>query len=767
MQRISKWLSLEIPEHPSITTRAIYFFLSLAALVVVSGLTTGSILHTDNQLANIFQSGLLLVVLGSVLLEDKFTRPVDALVNSLTSIISLIAIYGTSAKLLWVALLIYSVLVFILSLTGLLTIEATNEDWKRVNKFSYFVSKKFGKAQVIFSMVFLFSVFSYYRQDETRLSVLVIFWAFYVGLLSLKVPQFVQGIFENRQRADSRNEVLGVVLRVDYPNIVKLELLPEKSWTSRKLAVVCLGDGKAQYIQPLYAQTQDRVIIGTGLILPPSQVTESKLPELTISLDKGYVYTTQVDDSTQIDKPLGFVLQESKVEKLLFETWQPEMLSLGLLVSCTLNGQVVYYQIANGSTKEEAFKSHEYGFQIVEAFQLGRVENGRFAKAVWLPQMNTPIYRTHKVEGYAQSEGSQELGKIPSTQIPVYSSISEMREFHTAILGVTGVGKTCLAHTLIQDAIANGIKVICIDPTGDYKKSNKLKEIGARAFSFPDDVNVNVLVENNRQRNEVARTYTILEITDAVHAIETGAFGAPLELENYNRIRKATIEALEPEIERFFIVDENQLGIYTLPADASLLSAIALTDIFLSAIFAYKRTPDGMNTPSVLVVLEEAHLLVPETFTLGLSDKPSKELVARISQVAFQGRKFGVGLLLISQRTATVSKNVLSQCNSIISFMSYDGTGLDLMRGFYGEQAFEIPNLASRQALAFGKGIKTQRPIIVQIPEYDPCKPENFQNIDDLPPLLEITELENEDFQDTYNTYDDSYPPSEVDDIPF
>lgn len=616
-------------------------------------------------------------------------------------------------------------------------------------------------------MVFLFSVYSHFRQDETRLGVLVLFWAFYVGLLSLKAPQFFQGLWENKQRANSTSEVLGVVLRVDYPSIVKIELLPEKSWSSQKLAVVCLGDGKAQYIQPLYSQIQDKVVIGTGLILRPEHVNKSKLPELARSLDKGYVFSTRVDPF-QIDKPLGFVLEGSAVEKILFEIWQPELLSLGLLVSCTLNGQVVYYQIANGSTKEEAFKSHEYGFQIVEAFQLGRVEGGRFAKAVWLPPMNTPIYRTQEIEGYGKSADSQELGTIPSTKIPVYSNISEMREFHTAILGVTGVGKTCLAHTLIQDAVDNGIKVICIDPTGDYKKSNKLKEIGARNISFPESVTFNRVYEDNRTRREKRDVVSISGVTDAVHEIETGAFGAPLELENYNRIRKAIIEALGPEVERFFVVDENKLGIYTLPADASLLSAIALTDIFLSAIFTYKRTPEGMKTPSVLVVLEEAHLLVPETFTLGLSDKPSKELVARISQVAFQGRKFGVGLLLISQRTATVSKNVLSQCNTIISFMSYDSTGLELLRGFYGEQALEIPSMVSRQALAFGKGIKTQRPIIVQIREYDPCRPENFQNTDELPSLLDLIQPEDEEFQDGYEP-DDGFTDTEnnEEDIPF
>ena len=474
MKNISKWLNIEIPAHPSITTRAIYFFISLIVLVIVSWTTTGAILHSDNQLANIFQSGLLLIVLGSILLEDKFTKPVDALVNSLTSFISLLGIYGTSAKLLWLVLLFYSIGIFVASLTNLLTIETIHENWKRINRLSYFISKNFGKAQVIFSMLFLLSVYSKFGQDETTFSVLVLFWAFYLGLHMLRVPHFLQGIWENRQRTGKSSEILGVVLRVDYPNIIKTELLPEQKWSTRKVVLVCLGDGKSQYVQPLYSQIQDKSVIGTGIILQNQQVKDLDLKSIASSLKKGYVYTIS-DEPQEIAKPLGFVLEGSTIEKLVFETWKPDNLNLGLLVSCEFNKQTVYYQIGTGTTKEEAFKSHEYGFQVVEAFQLGRLENGSFIKSTWFPPMNAPVFKVGIIDDFIKSEDIQELGKIPSTDIPVYSSISRIREFHSAILGVTGVGKTCLAHTLIQDAVKNKVKVICIDPSGDYKKSNTLK----------------------------------------------------------------------------------------------------------------------------------------------------------------------------------------------------------------------------------------------------------------------------------------------------
>lgn len=55
-------------------------------LVVVARLSTGSWLPSKPEHTLLFQNGLLLVVLGSAILEQHFTRPAEALVNSLTGL---------------------------------------------------------------------------------------------------------------------------------------------------------------------------------------------------------------------------------------------------------------------------------------------------------------------------------------------------------------------------------------------------------------------------------------------------------------------------------------------------------------------------------------------------------------------------------------------------------------------------------------------------------------------------------------------------------
>ena len=113
---------------------------------------------------------------------------------------------------------------------------------------------------------------------------------------------------------------------------------------------------------------------------------------------------------------------------------------------------------------------------------------------------------------------------------------------------------------------------------------------------------------------------------------------------------------------------------------------------------------------------------MPESTTVGLGDFESRGLVSKISQIALQGRKYGVGLLVIAQRTATVSKTVLTQCNTTIALNSFDETTLRFLGNVIGEAHTRlIPNLSRLNAVVFGKGVRSERPIVVEIP-FDPKK---------------------------------------------
>ena len=162
--------------------------------------------------------------------------------------------------------------------------------------------------------------------------------------------------------------------------------------------------------------------------------------------------------------------------------------------------------------------------------------------------------------------------------------------------------------------------------------------------------------------------------------------------------------------------NDKKLSIITLNEISNTRATLFITELYLTCLLNFARD-NPTKSSRVLLVVEEAHTVMPEASTMGLGDFESKGLVAKIAQIALQGRKYKVGLLVIAQRTATVSKTVLTQCNTIVSFSCFDDTSLGFLENYFGKtHTAAIPNLQFLQAVVFGKGIKTQRPIIVQIP---------------------------------------------------
>lgn len=139
--------------------------------------------------------------------------------------------------------------------------------------------------------------------------------------------------------------------------------------------------------------------------------------------------------------------------------------------------------------------------------------------------------------------------------------------------------------------------------------------------------------------------------------------------------------------------------------------------MFVNTLFdiAKKRRNDANK---ISLVLEEAHTIVPEWNFQASNDRYAKALTNTVAQIALQGRKFNVGLLVIAQRTANVSKTILTQCNSIISFKQFDDTSINFLSNYYGEDIAEsISNLKPRQAIAVGSAFKSSIPMIFEVPE--------------------------------------------------
>lgn len=488
----------------------------------------------------------------------------------------------------------------------------------------------------------------------------------------------------------------GVIIRVDYPDLIKVRLHQQSNWSGNLIA--SLGDEKKRRVIPIYIQVQDSEVIGTGILAEDVNYSSRQ------AIKTGVVYEAEIpndeDNSNHHQPPgdlIGLVTSGTHISKIYFETWKPEKLKQGIMVYCSIQDQKVYYQIIDATTTEESFERHRHGFQIVEAHQLGTFHQGEgFKKFTWLPQMNTPVFISTETQQYNTPElhcSDMSIGTIPGSKYEIICDINEMIQHHTAILGVTGSGKTELAFRIIQKAIDNEVKVFCVDITGQY--------IERLSRFSPTELSIN---------EELAD-----KLGKKLHEVETGKYGASDEKKELKAFEDELREDIDNKVKEF-MDGKNSIGIFTMPSISNTKATILATEIYLSSIFKYGRDTKEKKQ-QILVVLEEAHTVIPESSTMGLGDYDSRGMVAKIAQIALQGRKYDVGLLVIAQRTATVSKTVLTQCNTVISFSSFDQTGLAFLSNIYGqEHTSQISNLPFRQALIFGKGVKSQRPVVVELP---------------------------------------------------
>lgn len=120
----------------------------------------------------------------------------------------------------------------------------------------------------------------------------------------------------------------------------------------------------------------------------------------------------------------------------------------------------------------------------------------------------------------------------------------------------------------------------------------------------------------------------------------------------------------------------------------------------------------------VCLVYEEAHSLVPEWNSV-VSDG-DKGATSRSARAILQGRKYGLGCLLITQRTANVTKTILNQCNTIFAMRTFDDTGKEFLSNYIGsDYANILPSLEARHAVAFGKASSCENPVLIRLNDRD------------------------------------------------
>jgi len=146
----------------------------------------------------------------------------------------------------------------------------------------------------------------------------------------------------------------------------------------------------------------------------------------------------------------------------------------------------------------------------------------------------------------------------------------------------------------------------------------------------------------------------------------------------------------------------------------------------------------------VVFVLEEAQNYIQQP-RFGEEESIAREVFERIAR---EGRKYGLSLVVASQRPSELSKTVLSQCSSFIVHRLQNPEDLryfkEIVPGIYGPMLEQIPALAPQTALVLGECVSA--PALVKIRDATPAprsKDPQFYRywVADAPPAVNVEEV--------------------------
>src|SRR5215467_6258616 len=368
--------------------------------------------------------------------------------------------------------------------------------------------------------------------------------------------------------------------------------------------------------------------------------------------------------------------------------------------------------------------------------------------------------------------GSATIGSLltrPPGAVPIVLSVKDVVSTHMAIIASTGAGKSYLASVIIEELMQprNKACILIIDPHGEYGTLDQIanhdgfSENGAgRSTSYrpqvkvykPDQVKVRISTLTMGDMRHLLPEMTEKQqylLSRALRKVVETRRGSPWSVADLKAAVKAvskqkgdedsegaddssTVHALTWRIDQRFVDsftfdDMQHLDLPEIfkPGQCTVLQLNEIDERDQQVVVATllrRLNKARMETERgkvhagefylpypVFVLLEEAHHFAPGGIEVVST--------AILKQVLAEGRKFGIGVGLISQRPGKLDADVLSQCQTqcimrIVNEIdqksvaaAIEGVGRDLLDN--------LPALSKGQVIVAGAGVNT--PVICRV----------------------------------------------------
>lgn len=189
--------------------------------------------------------------------------------------------------------------------------------------------------------------------------------------------------------------------------------------------------------------------------------------------------------------------------------------------------------------------------------------------------------------------------------------------------------------------------------------------------------------------------------------------GKLYKTEDFEEILKQFLGYLDKS--NITIIDLSGVPFEVLSITVSLISRLVFDFAFHYS--KLKHSIGELNDIPFLIVCEEAHNYIPKTG--GAEYKASKKSIERIAK---EGRKYGLSLMVVSQRPSEVSDTIFSQCNNFVALRLTNISDQNYIKGLLPNNANSItdilPTLSAGECLIVGDA--TPMPAIVKMDMPDP-----------------------------------------------
>jgi uncharacterized protein len=397
------------------------------------------------------------------------------------------------------------------------------------------------------------------------------------------------------------------------------------------------------------------------------------------------------------------------------------------------------------------------------------------------PRIGTPIYVADEVflcrvisKRQIEQTGAAHIGSLlsrPVDQVPIAVDLREITSTHLAIIASTGSGKSYLAGVLTEELMTpkNRAAMLIVDPHGEYDTLSDMEWDDVFAEGAyqpqvevirPDNVKVRIssltlgdlryLLPNMSERmhyvlgkaynlveREFGPKWTLAQFRIAVRKAEEQMNSSPKSPEEQTEelgsddygTASAVIWRLNSRLEGSRIFDNLKsmpLDDLFHPGQCTVLQLnevdhreqqVVVATLLRRLLHARMETEKGQSDEKdgtylpypAFVLIEEAHRFAPAS-----ADLVSSQILKTILS---EGRKFGVGVGLISQRPGKLDSDVLSQCMSqfllrIVNPVDQakvaegvESVGRDLLK--------ELPALSKGQAIVAGAAVNT--PVLCRV----------------------------------------------------